>query len=295
MIKMIQKNKEVQMGKSIMVMILVAGFLLSSCDKLKEPYATLKKSGGDTTKTSVRKVLLEDYTGHLCVNCPIATMNAHVLEQSSGGQLIIIQVHAGNLAASSDPPFTADYTCSAGAEWYNTFGIYANPLGLVNRKPYKGSLIVFADQWVLAVDTLIGLPPDALVNITNSYNAASQTLTSVISTKFKTLLTGSYSLCACITEDSLVSAQKNNDTLAGPVPIINNYVFLDVLRGTLNGTWGDTLTTSVDTTRTYNKTFVLNFPAAWVPKNCHVVSFVFNTSTKEIIQTEKTGVLETKK
>jgi len=281
--------------KSFFLILLFAGFLLQSCDKLEEPYATLKENGEDTTTVNVRKVLLEDYTGHLCVNCPSATENAHVLEQAYGGKLILIAVHAGNLAVPSDPPFTADYTSTAGEEWYNTFGIYANPLGLVNRKAFKGNRIIGADLWASAVDSLIHKDPDALITIENSFNATSSTLTTAISTKFKTLLAGSFTLNVCITEDSLISAQKNNDTLVGPIPVIHNYVFMDVLRGTINGNWGEVLTSGIDTTKVYKKTYIFSFSPSWIAKNCSVVSFVYNSDTKEIIQTEKTKVLQTKK
>jgi hypothetical protein len=281
--------------KSFILIILFGGFLLQSCDKLTGPYATLKKSGGDTTLANVRKVLLEDYTGHLCVNCPTATQTAHTLEAAYEGKLIILSVHAGNLAVPSNPPFTANYTSPAGEEWYNTFGIYANPLGLINRKPFHGNLIVSADLWAEAVDSLIDKTPDALITINNSFNSSSKTLTTIVSTKFKTLLSGAFSLNVCITEDSLISDQKNSDTLAGTVPIIYNYVFMDVLRGSINGNMGEALTASIDTTQIYSKTYVYSFPAAWVTNHCSVVSFVYNTATKEIIQTEKTKVIKSKK
>jgi hypothetical protein len=282
-------------GKYFLLMILFTGVVLASCDKLSSPYRTLKSTGGDTTLTTARKVLLEDYTGHLCVNCPIASETAHTLEALYGGKLILMAVHAGNLAVSSDPPFEADYTSSTGEEWYNTFGIYANPLGLINRKPFNGNLIVGASLWAAAVDSLINKPPDALITIKNTFNTSSKTLTTVISTKFKSLLTGNFNINACITEDSLISDQKNSDTLAGTVPVIYNYVFMDVLRGSINGNMGEALTSSVDTNQSYNKTYVFTLPSTWVPKHCSVVSFVYNTDTKEIIQTEKARVIKAKK
>jgi hypothetical protein len=276
------------------ILLLLGGLMLQSCDKLSAPYATLKKSGGDTTLTNVRKVLLEDYTGHLCVNCPIATQTAHTLETAFDGKLILMSVHAGNLAAPSNPPFSTDYRSAAGEEWYNTFGIYANPLGLIDRKPFKGNIIVGADQWAAAVDSVIDKAPDAFITNTNTFNAGTKTLTTVVSTKFKSLLTGAFSLNVCITEDSLISDQKNSDTLAGTVPTIYNYVFMDVLRTSINGNMGEALTASVDTTQVYSKTYVYIFPAAWIPKHCNVVSFVYNTTTKEIVQAEKTKVIKAK-
>src|SRR5512133_2768801 len=87
----------------------VALFWMVSCDKLDEPYA-VKKTGSDTITGPVRKVLLEDYTGHKCVNCPKAAMDARVMEEALGGRLILMAVHAGYFAEpASTGEFTADY------------------------------------------------------------------------------------------------------------------------------------------------------------------------------------------
>ena len=57
----------------LFIIMLLAGVLVISCDKLDQPYAREKEIVLDTTK---RKVLLEDYTGLKCVNCPAATNGA---------------------------------------------------------------------------------------------------------------------------------------------------------------------------------------------------------------------------
>jgi hypothetical protein len=269
---------------------LLYAFFIQSCDKLEAPYAVVKKPGGDTTMVQ-RKVLLEDYTGHKCVNCPEASEAAHVLENSYGGKLIVMAVHAGYLAEpSSSGDFTADYTTAAGDEWFSYFGFIGNPLGLVNRTAYKGKVVLGPDLWANAIDTLVNLPPQAGIKITNTYDPDEHEVIITTNTKFKEKLSGKYSITVCILEDSLISPQKNNNPEVGPTPTIFDYVFMDVLRISVNGTWGEELTAVVDTALTYKKEYTFTLDPTWVPKNCSIVGFVSNEETREIIQAEKVGI-----
>ena len=67
-----------------------------------------------------------------------------------------------------------------------------------------------------------------------------------------------------------------------------------MLRGTINGTWGENLSASgeVDMTTTYENTYTQEFIVDWIPTDCHVVAFVYNEETKEVLQVEELGVLE---
>jgi len=263
-----------------------------SCDKLDAPYAVIKK-GNDTTVEMQRQVLLEDYTGHKCVNCPEAALAARAMEESLNGQLIIIAVHAGFFAEpAATGDFTADYTTAAGDEWNTWFNIVANPNGLVNRTAYNGAVVIGPDLWANAVNEQLALPQEADIAIASNYNASTRLLEVTVGTQFLAQLEGTYNLTVCITEDSLISPQKNNNPDIGyPTPIIYDYVFMDVLRESVNGTWGAELTTAVDTTAAYEKVYTTTLNNAWTPKNCHVVAFVSKADTKTVIQAEKAPVL----
>lgn len=279
--------------------ILIAGLFalawFSSCDKLDAPYATIKKDTTDTT-TIVRRVLLEDYTGHTCVNCPEAAVAAHAMEASYHGKLILIAIHAGYYATpypSGD--FTANYTSAAGNDWFTDFDVQVNPKGMINRTPYEGTKILGPDVWGNAVAAQMALQQQANLTITNTYDEESGELQMSLNAKFMAVLTGSYTLTVCITEDSLVSPQKNNNPEVGPTPIIYDYVFMDVLRGAVNGSYGETITTAVDTSKVILKSYSIALDPSWVPAHCNVVAFISNADTREVIQAAKEPVIPTGK
>ena len=281
--------------KSILLIVLAFGSLLYSCTKLDSPYVTVKsRTIVDTimdwdSVNPIRRVLLEDYTGHKCVNCPEAAVLAHNLEDVNGGRLIVLAVHAGTWAIpSTSGDFTADYTSPASETWNIALGVNSSdPSGMVNRKDFGSGKVLLKDSWSSAVNQVINLAPDAFIVITNKFNQANGVLSSTVYTKFLNPLQGTYKLILCIAEDSLHSAQKNKNIDVGTVPTIYNYNFMHVMRGAINGAWGEALTTSVNTTHTYLDRFTYTLKSTWVAKNCWLYAIVYRDDTKEIVQVHR--------
>jgi len=270
---------------------LVAGFFVSSCDKLEAPYATAKEITVDTTK---RTVLLEDYTGMKCVNCPAAAVSAEALVELYKGQVIVMAVHAGYFS-KPDPTgnYTADYRTTEGVAWFNDFQLISNPMGMVNRTPFNGKIPIGAGSWAEAVSAAVKEDKVTSISIHTELSGTLRgQLSTTIDTKFLTPLTGAYSLTVCILEDSIIGWQKNNDTAVGPIPDIEKYVFNNMLRAVINGTYGEQLTTDVDTGQTYTKNYVFTLNDSWVPDHLSVLAFVSNTDSLGIIQVERKELTE---
>jgi len=268
------------------------GLLAVSCDKLEAPYADIQKIHVDTSNH--RNILLEDYTGHRCVNCPEASLTAQTLMKQYSPRLIVMAVHAGFYASPLPPDFPADYRTAEGTAWFNDFDLQLNPIGMIDRKPFNGKQGIPAANWADTIAKEMNIKQQASIKIFHQLNLSRVAdLSLEISVKFREQLTGSYNLSVCILEDSIIGPQSNNNPNVGPTPVIPDYVFMDMLRAVVNGTYGDQITASVDTTQTYtwNKT---NYPldTSWTPKHCSVVAFVFNSSTSEIIQAEKKQLID---
>ena len=283
--------------RTTFIVISLVVLFFSSCDKINTPYATVKTPHvTDTiidwdTVVPVKRVLLEDYTGHKCVNCPEASVIAHSLEDADSGKVIVLAVHAGYQALPGTGEYTADYRSAAGEIWNVDFGINSiNPQGMLNRKVYGSSVILSKDVWSNDVATALTETPKLLMMASIAYDSTTRIVKFIVYSHFTDTLSGSFNLTVCVAEDSLISGQKNNNPAVGTTPDIHNYVFKDVLRGAINGTYGEVLTTSADPKITYKGTFSFPLVAAWVPKNCWILAFVSKTDTKEIIQVIKQRV-----
>ena len=259
--------------------------MVPACDIVEEPYL-VKVGGNDTTvpTENVRKVLIEDYTGQKCPNCPEAAEIARNLQEIYGEQVVVIALHAGFYSVPEETgDFTADYRTAEGNELNSYFAFPAYPMGLVNRAPYSGSTILLKDSWEGAVDAQLELEPEAGIKITNTYNSSSRKLDCTLETEFVNDLDGTYNICAFILESGIVSPQQTESGVE------TAYVHNHMLRASMNGTWGDPVGTDgsavagVKVTNNYSYTL----PAGWNEDHCAVVAFVYNSATLEVVQAEE--------
>ena len=276
-------------------LLLIPVFILSfsSCTKLDAPYVSMQHHHIEDTIMSwdtipaVRKVLLEDYTGHKCVNCPEAALTARSLEEEYEGRLVIMAVHAGFYALPGTGEYSLDLRTTTGSEWNNEFGFTSYPNGMVNRKVFESSRVIGPGKWATSVSQVIDLPPDAQMMIANKYNAGTRMVSTTVYSRFIDEMPGNYTLTVCIVEDSIIGAQKNNNQNIGPVPDWYNYVFSEVMRTSINGSYGEELVTDPDPALTYLARYETTLAEGMTEKNCWIIAFISDKTTREIIQAEK--------
>ncbi|MDP1623125.1 MAG: Omp28-related outer membrane protein [Bacteroidales bacterium] len=282
----------------ISFIMLVGTLLFHSCTKVSEPYFTVKSVIVDTTK---RSVLLEDYTGHLCVNCAPAAAVASTIQELNHGLVYVISVHAGSFARpnpTSYPPYlAADYRCETGNDWfgYGAFNIDANPKGMVNRRPFKGQISFGASDWNQAVQAAVELPKIAIMTVNNTFNNGNKMLDSKVDIKFLTGYTGKVNLTVCILEDSIYGGQLN---IIPPdsIPIIKNFRFMHVLRGSLNGSFGEEISVNPSPGDLITKSYSFDFTAnSWKPEHCNVIAFISDADTREVLHVAKSQNISLKK
>ncbi len=247
-------------------------------------------------ETVNRKVLIENYTGHGCVNCPGAAVVARELQELYEDELIIMDVHAGFFASTDffGPNYTYDFNTEAGTTWNDYYSIVGNPKGMVNRIDGGLGVVTVPDKWGMKVVDQLETPADVKLSISNSFNPTENKLSTTVSGHFTSTLNGNFKLVVCITENNIVKPQKNNDPAIGDVPDEMNYEHMHVLRIAINGPWGQEIASGGVTAGTdFSKSLSQDFTGHdWVPENCHVVAFISQDSDKSILQVEEAAVVE---
>jgi hypothetical protein len=279
------------------ILLICGGLLLQSCTKISEPYYTVKSVTVDTNK---RTVLLEDYTGHLCVNCAPAAKMAHSLQDIYHGQVFAIAVHAGSFAKPipSDPDLSADYRCVTGNEWndYSPFNIGAEgyPIGMVNRTNYNGKISFGISQWTPAIQVALEQLKIAILTVKSAYASQTKLMNATVGVKFLSGYEGKVNLTVCILEDSIYGGQKNTSP-GDSIPIIKHFRFMHMLRGAINesGSFGDEIASNPSSGAVVTKSFSADFTGKiWVPANCCVIAFITNADTKEVLHVAKSAYLK---
>ncbi len=195
--------------------------LLSSCNiKDSERYIELP------AVEAKRTVLLMDFTGQRCVNCPLAhEVIEDLVKQYGDTALIGISIHAGALATSVNRTNfernNIGLMIEQGQEMNDAFGIAAWPMGAVDRINAPNAALN-SDQWASAVRSALEVAPGVTIKASASYNAAD----SLISVNSRLLADNdrSAALQVWVVEDGIVARQI---TPTGDVP---DYVHNNVLR-----------------------------------------------------------------
>jgi hypothetical protein len=260
---------------------IIAFSLFFSCDKIDHPLqeGNIIVDNGDTTVVK-RRVLIEEFTGHYCTNCPQGAVEAHRLDSVYGEQVIPVSIH-------SDPTFAVPHTGSGSYEtdfrtpdgdiYYSTFGVNGIPKALISR--LDGGSVSSLGQWESKVLSIIDTSPLAEVTIETSYNTTTRQVTANIKTEW--LLNGgsdNYRLQVYLIEDHITDWQLNNGV------DIPNYDHRHVLRAVINTTWGEAISSSTQGSKD-NKSYTYTLAGNWNEDNCEIVAFVYKESPNyEVIQ-----------
>jgi hypothetical protein len=285
--------------KSIFVVLLLS--MLNACDYVdREVVKNFGKEevtppdttgGGDTTEVRIRKVLIEDYTGHTCPNCPRAATEIKNLEELYGEKVVAIALHVSATFAEPSPPtYPAEYRTTEGTAIDDFFNISAAglPKGMINRKGYQGNHIIPYQSWGAEVGNIINTPLDAWISMKNTYDEALNKVTTDLKIDFENTITDEVKLCVFLVQDSIVSPQKDLDAPGGKNL---NYVHNHMLRKGLTPAFGETIATNPSAiTPEIEKSYSLVLLPEWEPEHCKIIAYIYKASNYEVIQVQEKHV-----
>lgn len=278
---------------AIIIASLTVIFAMASCDKLKEPYIiesnvtpsdTIPLVASDTANFDGKiVVLLEDYTGVKCNNCPEAGALALQLQEQNEGHLVVLGVHPKSALQNPAGGFP-DFRTDDGNEWNNYFNIAAYPNGLVNR---TGGVLGSA-QWTSAVNNIIGNDAPVRLIVKTEFDDATRELKVSIHSKFLIdVASNDVRLTTCMMEDKIVGKQVT------PNGVDENYVHRHVFRGTAdNQTWGRVLSSAESISEGSNFITNMKFTLSddYNADEFYIVAFISDNNTKEVLMATETKI-----
>ncbi len=293
--------------KKYCTIILFILLYISSCDIVETPYMNTENiSQIDTNSNNyVKKVLIEDFTGHLCPNCPQAATEIEAIHDIYGEQIIAIAIHvtksfARPYPASQAPNFQYDFRTSWGDDLDNLFDISSAglPRGMVNRIGFPDNHKLGKDEWANAVTNELNKEINFGIMINSSNNNIN------ITTQVLNNISGSYNLVVCLTESGIINWQKDG------TENIENYEHNHILRSVLldealssninyetNQEIQKNITYNLTELEEYNIDYSTNVAELgngnagnWNSNNMSIVAYIYNTNTKEVVQVEQNNL-----
>ena len=277
---------------ALYIALITVIFAMASCDKLKEPYIiepavaqsdTIPLVESDTANFDGKiVVLLEDYTGVKCNNCPEAGALALQLQEQNEGHLVVLGVHPKSALQNPAGGFP-DFRTDEGNEWNNYFNIGAYPNGLVNRTGVIG-----AAEWTSAVNSVIGNDAPVRLIVKTEFDNATRELKVSIHSKFlQTVESNDIRLTTCMMEDNIIGKQVT------PNGLDENYVHRHVVRGTAdNQTWGRVLSSAESISEGSNFITNMKFTLSddYNADEFYIVAFISDNNTKEVLMATETKI-----
>ncbi len=279
------------MKKIIYIFAIILPLIWVSCDTIEEeerlvyPKGQTKETTPITKVDTIQKVLLEDYTGWKCVNCPRAAVKATEMISKYSEQLVVMAVHATAFANPSTGNNNLDFKTEYGEKWAIDFGCTSLPTGIINRKKIGGVYTIGDANWDNQIQNTIN-SQDHIMNINLGAEYRSDDNQILVSTEniFLKDYNSSMLINVVVLESGIIGVQYNTDPNYGTTPKINDFEFNHVLRKnalidyslSLNGVAKETI---------IKKNYLIDVdPDIQDISKCTVVVFVTDAQTKEVIQ-----------
>jgi hypothetical protein len=263
-----------------------------SCDKIDDPipddFVSIEGIIWDDSlytesSPTMRKIVLEEFTGQKCTYCPDGAREIARLDSIYTNQFIPISIHAGIFADPNGSGAPNDFRTTAGNDFYIAAGSPGLPGGIVSR--LNNATTSAISQWEIDLNSIKNDVPKVSIGLSTLYDDSTRTLKTVVSTKWLATQTGNFNLQVYLLEDSIVAYQLDNSVA------IPNYMHRHMLRKGVNGSFGTPIPSSnigdIDT-----QEFATEINPSWNKDNCIVVVHVYKASPNyEIIQGEELHIV----
>jgi len=280
------------MYKKHFLLLALLSFFFFSCEEIA-PTVTGSMpgdGGGPNVGDQQRQVLIEEFTGVRCVNCPAGSAAIQDLLSIYGDQLVAVSIHAGEFS----PPYADskyDLRTPEGDQIINYLGApFGFPTAVVNRKQFDGNfgLQLSQSKWAGHIAEESALPPKVKIALTPEYNPATRKLDAEITLFVQEDITeDDVRISLMITESGIHDLQL---TPSGKDP---DYTHNHVLRGMMTNFEGEIISEPLTTGAEITRHFSYTFPDEWVPENCELVGFVsLGGDKKDVLQAHKVHVVE---
>lgn len=189
-----------------------------------------------STDPQNKKILLEEFTGIHCGNCPDGHAMAKKLHTAKPEDVFIIAVHAGYYAEPGADQ--ADLRTDDGIELHDFFGADGYPSGMINRIPYENEYAISRSLWAKQARIIISdiAPVNLMVNC--EYDDFYEKITVTVDGYWvEDSPSDSARLSVAILQNNIQAYQAGSG-------IGDDYIHQHVLRDYITDVFGDLITTN---------------------------------------------------
>ncbi len=259
------------------------GFAFLACDKIEKDEYTITM---DEPSWDGQCVLIEDFTGQDCPNCPLAAQVINELVTKYGDdKIIVLSEHVSKTINPANGSTDPRLLSNVAANYFKNFGGTEQtglPSGVIQR--VKNGANYLSDrrgEWAGFVIAQLYKKPKISLDLT-----VNEDLVVAVNCTLLTDYTDPINLIVLVRQDSIIAPQKENRITN------DNYAHGHVLRDAITPT-ADNLSagqwiTAGPTAEGYTKKITLpkyEFPDnTYIKEHCSIVAIAVNSKTNEVLQ-----------
>lgn len=226
------------------------------------------------TNNLERVILLEEFTGVRCPNCPAGSELAEQLAKQYVGKIIIVSIHSGVFSIPYNN--AEDFKITEGTQIEALLGkAAAYPSAAINRKLFSGEMrqIIPSNKWNTYIQEELNEAPEVSINL-SANNVSANELSVDYSLSFQEAINSTLKISVLLTEDDIVSPQDVDGTK------VEDYVHQHVLRDMLTPADGLLLASSVEADTIFEgKLSFTSFKNEWDKNKLSIVAFIHGSGT----------------
>jgi len=282
--------------KLLLFSAIIAGLLtaISSCKEVG-PNINLHGNANSVSDTTYiespvaapesRNVLIEEFTGVNCPNCPAGhALEASIESSYAPGKVVGVALHPINSLGTKFPFSLQNLEDPYAGTLLSILGNPgAEPCAAIDRVLFAGQSYIpsLRDYWSSFVTQEMTSPTQVNLALSDMYNASNGVVTVVAQIHYTQNVSQPNNITIELTEDSVVTAQ-----LDGSV-IDTFYVHNNVLRSILTSTTGDNVAYNANVTLVEGRVIQLVYQdtisSQWNPQHMSVVAFVHEHANSQIV------------
>jgi hypothetical protein len=233
----------------------------------------------------LRNVLIEEFTGVRCPNCPQGHVIIANIKAANPGRIASLSLHPINSLGAPYPFSPLDFRSQDAQDLFDYLGqIGLEPAAGINRKLFAGESKILLDKskWTARVNDELSVPVPVNIVLQSTYDSVLREVTIVTELHYTQASSEQHKITIALTESNLTTPQ-----LDGAV-IDTFYTHKDIVRAFVTSKTGDLLTATIEPGRVIRKVFKKSIDAAWKPEDMYVVAYVHEfANSKQVLQSKE--------
>lgn len=239
----------------ILGVALVCGAVMTACDSVSEDDRLIPAE-----IVPRRAVLLEEFTGQACTNCPDGHAAIREITGALGDSVVAVGIHASDLA---DKRYPIGLWTQTGEEYYKAAGSPALPTGIIDMQTAP----LQVSDWGASINRLIMEPTPFTVAAAAELSADASKFD--ITVDFSSGEDYEGRLMVWVVENNIERRQLDHGTW------IDDYMHQHVFRAAAtDDIWGEAVTLKAHEPQ--RRTYSVDMDIDWEGPNLYAVAFLYN-------------------